>query len=119
MTERKVDTIKACDLCGKVGDCYYDMPTGAGPWANLCEDCKQAQPYTQLGTRFTLRGPKLPTASETLDGEDLSTLESICMDGDREIKCPNCGELRSVEPDASYTYDCEGCDTKVRVPCIM
>ena len=52
-------------------------------------------------------------------GKDLSTMEQIVMDGDREIECPLCGAIRMVEPDAHYTFTCEDCGAEVKVPCIM
>lgn len=118
MTTRKTDVIKKCQLCGKQPkDVYYDAPTAEGPWADMCEDCHQKQPYSQLGTRFELR-VKVAGVADVLDGIESSDLEDMLYDN-RDIKCPNCGELRSVEPDAAYTYECEGCNSKVRVPCLM
>lgn len=123
MKTRKVDVIKPCDLCGKVGESYYDAPTLTGLWANLCPDCfkKHGSPSADtVGTKFVLRDrsnqPEM--ADGILEGKELSTLESICMDGEREISCPNCGEVRPVEPDAGYVFTCEGCGSEVRVPCL-
>lgn len=119
MTTRKTDKMEQCQLCKRTPkDVYYDAPTEAGPWANMCEDCMLKQPYTQLGTRFELRTEKKESVSGILKGKELSSMEEA-FDGDREIGCPNCGEARLVEPDADYTYECEGCGSKVRVPCLM
>jgi ribosomal protein S27E len=49
--------------------------------------------------------------------EDQYYWECIVMDSKlREITCPDCGEVKNVEPDATYTYMCEGCYEKVKVP---
>jgi len=120
MKTRKVDAMRKCDICGKMPkDHYYDMPTAGGAWGNLCEDCKQKQPYTQLGTKFVLRGEKAEPATKELRGIELTSFEDVVMDGDREIGCPNCDEVRSMEPDAGGVFECEGCGSKVRIACLM
>lgn len=118
MKERKVDTIRKCDLCGAVGDCYYDAPTLTGQWANMCPDCWVKQESPSIGTCFVLRTKKHIPAEGILLGTEATTLDDLLND-DRDIECPNCGETHGVEPDAAYVYTCEGCGTKVRVPCLM
>jgi len=122
MKTRLVDEIKPCDLCGAVKDSYYDAPTSAGSWANMCPDCLKEHGGASakaVGTCFKLRdrSDQPPAVADVLAGEELSTLESICMDGEREIGCPNCGEARAVEPDAAYKFTCEGCGSEVQVSC--
>ena len=124
MKTRLVDEIKPCDLCGAVKDSYYDAPTVGGLWANLCPKCFEKHGSPTIGTCFKKRDREAivkklgDTTGQILDGEELSNLESIVMDGDREIGCPNCGEVRAVEPDASYKFICEGCGSEVRCPCL-
>lgn len=122
MKTRKTDEIKPCDFCKAKADRYYDAPTIGGAWANMCPKCvsKHGSPQTvQLGTCFVLRDEVKEAASEILQGIELSTMEQVVMDGDRDIECPNCGETRAMEPDASGDYECEGCKSKVRIKCLM
>jgi len=118
MKTRKVDIIKPCDICGVTGTVYYDAPTSMGPWANLCEDCFKRNGSSQIGTKFELREKKKGVVG-VLRGVEVTTLEDLIADADREIKCPNCGELRSVEPDAAYTFECDGCGSMVKVGSIL
>lgn len=112
-----VDEIRTCDLCGKKGEEYYDAPTSSGAWANMCPNCFKEQ-GSKIGTHFKLRDrenivKKLGDTGDTIiKGKELSNL----ADDDREIGCPNCGEVRMVEPDADYIFKCEGCGSKVQVP---
>jgi uncharacterized protein (DUF983 family) len=32
-----------------------------------------------------------------------------------EVKCPHCGESRTVEPDANYIVTCESCGNKYEI----
>ena len=118
MKTRKVDSIKPCDICGVVEDEYYDAPTRAGPWANMCKKCFIRNGASPIGTKFVLR-TKTAGVKGTLRGIEVTSLDDLIADSDREIKCPNCSEIRTVEPDAAYTFECEGCGSMVKVGRIM
>ena len=48
--------------------------------------------------------------------DDQEYWEQVVMrDYFREITCPNCEEIRKVEPDATYIYKC-GCSKMIKVP---
>lgn len=117
MKTKTVATLPKCDFCGK--DAVYDAPTiHGGSWANMCADC-----YTDhgrdnpaiLGTKFEKRGPK-PDNSKTEVKEAIcnSTEEEMVFDSIIDLECPSCGESRSMEPDFSGEYTCEGCGQKLK-----
>jgi len=128
MKIKKMTTLPKCDFCDK--NAKYDAPTQhGGRWAYMCEEhCKEYGKNISVGTEFQKRESK-PKVDEdghreesfkiVMGTEDESPehLEDILYGtGDREIECPKCGDLRTVEPDATYTYVCEGCGVKVKCP---
>jgi hypothetical protein len=123
MKTTKLTKIPKCDLCS-VKDAMYDAPLATGKaqgsWAYLCPDCYKTQGRKGIGTKLVLREPAQPPKNKTVLGlepgfDDLEYWEETMMDGLREISCPECQEVRSVEPDATYTYLCD-CGVKVKVP---
>ena len=81
-----------------------------GPWAFLCE-AHEKQFGMGMGTRLEKR-VKLD-AKKTY--EIPTVLVPLTLDSLAEVRCPHCGESRSVEPDANYVVTCESCDNKYKV----
>jgi hypothetical protein len=89
----------------------------------MCEDCRDKQGVKdwqiRAGTTFKERpqqkdqGCVVKAVEPGLD--DLEYWSAIVMGDGRHIECPECGESREVEPDATYTYLC-GCGVTVKVP---
>lgn len=116
------EELPKCDFCQKPA--IYDAPTCHGSsWANMCENCfkvHKGMSAQAVGYKFAKRDIAKPVTDakihmgleEQSEGYDLHTI----YDGVREIKCPGCGDMRSVEPDARYKYNCEACGIKVQVP---
>lgn len=104
-----------CDYCGAAAT--YDALTTEGHWAFMCEDCYHAHCRPGgLGVKYVVVDkPEVEGKGMTLTANELSDLETIVMDGERIVECPACGTEREVEPDADYTYKCEGCGAKVKV----
>jgi len=51
-----------------------------------------------------------------IEDQSMETLEAVFMDLQfREVECPECGDCRNLEPDATGTFDCE-CGVTVRIP---
>lgn len=104
-----MDKLPKCDIC-KTETAKYDTKTVFGAWGYLCENCyKQygSLPSTKLEKRVKIdaeKTDKIPVVGLPL------TLDSIVV-----VKCPHCGEPRSVEPDANYTVTCESCGNKFEV----
>lgn len=113
-----------CDRC-KSEEAVYDAPCKAlnGSWANVCVPCaKEWGANLTIGCKIKKHPAQQPEQGRTVDGEeaggpdDLEYWESITYnDADREITCPECGDTRTVEPDADYTYLCS-CGVTVKVP---
>jgi len=87
----------------------------------MCEGCfktNAAQNAQHVGTEFVegITEPRnsgmKPKLAKTVD------LESAICD-ERYVKCPECGEERHVEPDASYKFNCEGCGIPLKCVDIM
>ncbi len=114
MREKVVHELPKCSFCGEPA--IYDAPQVDGqPWANFCEACKDRQkPYLAAGTKFKLV-PKPESKERKILGTEASSIDEQVM-GDREIECPTCQTLRLVEPDADYTFECEGCGVQVECP---
>jgi hypothetical protein len=117
---KHVDELPKCDFCNC--GAKYDAPTKVGSWANMCSNCAKThtdRSRISIGTQFALRdqtqkGKGAGKASIGIEDTDFGNLDS-----DREIRCPICNEVRTVEPDADYKYDCDGCGAKVKVPSIL
>jgi hypothetical protein len=127
MKERLVDSpddIRPCDICGKKLLSYIDGKTADGPWANMCEACNREYGHPsnpQLATRFTVRSKTeaSPTKDVVMNVVELTDPETCLFDGSREVQCPNCSEVRTMEPDADCVFECEGCQQKLRIRDIM
>lgn len=113
----KVEKVPKCDFCTK--DALYDAPTLHGQsWANMCKACAVINSTNMLlerGSMYEQRTPAKAKGGSVITGIEASSLEEQVM-GDRNIECPSCQDQRLVEPDAEYTYDCEGCGAQVKVP---
>jgi hypothetical protein len=111
MGERILHRKTTCQGCNQPREIVWDGAFFAGRWGYLCEDCggKDGPGHTKLVYR-----PKPEQQSKVVDGIEASMPEEI-VDGDREIECPECGNYHRVEPDADYTYTCQGCGVRVRV----
>ena len=116
---KKVNALPICDTCKDFA--IYDAPTKTGQWAYMCEGCAKTHSNPSklnIGTKFVLREKSDVEPSKTvLKGIEVNNLEQVLIeDCDREIKCPNYGEYKTVEPDADYIYTCEDCGSRVQVP---
>lgn len=114
MKTKAVAKLPKCDFCGK--DAIYDVPTKQGPWGNLCEGCYKIHSGSEIGTKFQQREPKTHNTDNKVKAAVIvSSLEDCVFDSIMEVECPECGEGRNVEPDADYTFECEGCGQKCKV----
>jgi hypothetical protein len=134
MKKIKVEKLPKCDLQGVVtctGGCLeearYDAPTiiGKGSWANMCENhFKQCASHGAkiIGSEFVQHISAEPIESnielcaKEPGHKDLEYWESVLWDGARELECPECSDIKRVEPDATYSYHCEGCGIKLHCP---
>lgn len=123
MKINKIETLPKCDFCGK--DAKYDAPTShGGSWANMCQGCFDSNKSLNaeaVGTQFEQRTPAKPKEDGKIligiEPSDTGYMEDVyAMDANRQISCPECEEVKEVEPDAEYVYTCEGCGSKVQVP---
>lgn len=120
MSIKYIEELPKCNMCDRKAVC--DAPTQMGSWAYMCEVCLETwgRPDSlTLGTEFKQRTPAKKKSKSVMGIEDTSIeqLEQVLMSSvDREIECPECGDMRKVEPDAEYKYQCEGCGVQVQVP---
>jgi hypothetical protein len=116
MKTKTVSVLPKCDFCGK--DAKYDVPTKHGPWGNLCGSCYKnhaAFNACTVGTQFEQRTPTKNNADQAIKTAKLLTsLEDMVFDSVMDLECPSCGENRSLEPDFSGTFTCEGCGQKLK-----
>jgi len=120
----KCTVIPKCDLCSKPNAGIYDGPVlGVGSsWANMCQECLDNKAdcvgvKTVGGKRELIK--EVEPKDETVVGNDLTDIGDLINEVDREIECPKCGETRTVEPDADYTFVCTGCGRNVKCASIM
>ena len=122
MKIKKVTTLPKCDFCDKNAE--FDAPTIHGSkWANMCPEHMLAygRNVESLGTQFSVRESVPEKKSfkilRGIEDTSIERLESVLFGFEnQEIECPQCGDMRMVEPDATYTYICEGCGVKVKCP---
>jgi len=102
-----------CDICKQKGtkrEAHWDCKTEMGPWAYLCEfhkDLVAVGPCTKLEKQVKVaaaKSDKVPTVQTPMGCDD------VC-----EVKCPHCGEPRTVEPDANYVVECDSCGNSYKV----
>ncbi|MEK6832674.1 MAG: hypothetical protein AABY32_01390 [Nanoarchaeota archaeon] len=130
--EAKVCSLPKCDFCRENNvdtDAIYDGKTTMGCWGNMCE--KHFKQYgvglgLGKGQKLVVKTPstnkntdKVVNAIDNTDPSDEDSMMELLMDSVREVECPLCHESRSVEPDANYTFICEGCGAKVKVNSIF
>ena len=113
----KITEAKGCDFCEKEAE--YDAPTIMDSWANMCQKCFDKYKGSNYGAGFKLVVRKPAEKSEdtaVYTAIELTDLGDIVLsDVDREVECPQCGEVRTVEPDADYEFQCGGCGVKLKV----
>ncbi len=117
MRVKKIIKLPKCDICGE--DAIYDVPTKEGPWANLCEDDytnHASDTASSIGTRFELKElTKVVNIGKSVVGiEETAMVDIIMNDAMRDIRCPECGDSRTMEPDAQE-FTCE-CGARVMCP---
>lgn len=113
MKTKLVSVLPKCDICGSPA--VYDSPTKQGPWANMCETCYNRH-KTGIGTKFKLRIPSDDNKdNKVLAAKLITSLEDMIFDPIVEWKCPSCGEINSLEPDASGVVVCDGCNQKMLI----
>jgi len=122
MRVKKVATRPNCNFCDEPAK--FDAPTaGIGsPWAFFCEECAEEQGVVsedQIGTEFVQRDPVKPKENKAIPAPRVVTLTEVYMNMEQEVKCPRCDEIRHVEVDADYEFDCEGCGQKLKVRAII
>lgn len=116
--------VPTCDFCKKV-PAIFDAPTKFGSWAYMCEECSKTQKCSEIalfesGYRLKQRNPAEPVkSSEPKMAKEITGMEDMINIGDREVGCPDCGCTKSVEPDAGYTFNCEGCGILLKCQEIM
>lgn len=116
-TEAKVMALPKCDFCSERAK--YDGKTKNGQWANMCQ--KDFDEYgvglgMGRGQKLVVQQPAKPDGRKgVLIAKLISDLADVVEDGAADVECPQCGEIKTVEPDACYTYSCEGCGASVRV----
>jgi len=113
----KMEKLPKCDFCDE-NTAMYDAPTPQGRWGYACSACavKHGLNLT-IGSKLEQRTPAKPKDDDKIVvGKCITSLEDQVYESVREIKCPSCGKLRSVESDANYTFTCEGCGIKVKCP---
>ena len=105
MRDKRVVKLPKCNYCHEPA--IYDAPTNlTGQWAYMCATCSIKHcSNLAIGTHFIV-GIAPPVKSVAQQAFRLSA---------EECECPECGEIRAVEPDADYEFDCEGCGIKLKV----
>lgn len=110
---------------GCLGEATYDAPTiSGGRWAHMCEhhyEMFKSPIAEQVGCKLAQRELAKPKEGKPVLGlepgiENLEYWENVLFDGLREVECPECGDIKNVEPDANYTFTCECCGVKVKCP---
>lgn len=97
-----------CDNCLENYDVVFDGPSVHGPWMYACEGCAH-EALQRRATRIECR-PKPPA--------DDSAAALVGIKGIRDspyIKCPKCKHQHSVELNADYTIECDGCGKWLKV----
>ena len=117
MKTRRVPRTGTCDFCRKTGlTTWYDCQiSGKHTWANMCEQCHKLHGSDQ-GTCF--RSFEYTGGNEkrkVVKVKELSSLEDLADDYDREVQCPQCNHSFILEMDAHGIIDCAGCGQKLMV----
>jgi len=123
----KVTRIPTCDVCS-TGNGILDIPSGhlGSSWCNCCLDCFKWHPAPEaakkVGCKLELSIPKsIPNLNteEVVQGKELTALEDMIMDASREVECPRCGEIHTLEPDKRGVMKCHGCGVKMQLQELM
>lgn len=105
-----MDELPKCNMPNCEEEAEYDEKTKMGPWAYLCEAHHQEVGVgigTKLEKRVKIDAPKTLKVPKVFIPLTLDSLATV--------RCPHCGENRSVEPDANYTVECENCGNSYQV----
>ena len=108
----RVKKIPRCDCCHEK-DAVYDSKTKYGPHAYLCQDCYQligCPPSSKLEEPPELdvaKTDEVPTVHISIKAAATSSVV--------RLRCPHCGEIKRVEPDANYTTTCDVCGNQFKV----
>jgi len=132
MLKKRVEELPKCDFANLApceppcsGLAQYDAPvSGRTSWAFMCEGH-----YKMFGNKSMenisyelVHGIAEPLEGDAVEGiepnleENIEYWENVILDGIREITCPECGEERRVEPDATGIFNCDGCGIKIKCP---
>lgn len=119
MHKSYLSEIPKCNFCQNPAT--VDGPTLSGQWAYMCNNCvidkADIVAVQYFGTQLILRQTDVkPPVAGVLVAEECSSFASVLMDEtNREIKCPNCKEVRTIESDFVGFITCHGCQSKLRV----
>ena len=126
MKTKKVNELPKCSFKNDYphpngDDAIYDAPVvPSGSWAYMCKECGMSRGNLKMATKLELRNEisksTNPKIQMGIEENSLEYWENVLMDGLREIECPECGESRNMEPDATGVFKCEGCHAQVRCP---
>jgi len=94
--------------CNK--EAMFDDKTIYGSWANLCE-ADQKRFGVGIGFRFEKR---VKIAAAKTNRVPIVSVP-LTLDGVAEVRCPHCGESRTVESDANYIVTCENCGNRYKL----
>jgi len=121
MKDVKMATLPKCDEC-KTNDAMYDAPACkyGRSWGYWCETCaKKVDADLLPASKLVQHTPAEAKGGKPKLAKELSDMEAVVMDGEREVECPDCGCIRRVEPDADYEFDCEDCGIRLKCASIM
>ena len=117
--EVKVSVMPKCDLCDKDG--IYDVPYIGTSWASVCEDhiktAKKPNYAKSVGCKRILSKVSEPASGKVVIGIELTSLEDLINDEDREVECPDCNDTRTLEMDAN-SFQCS-CGATVKCPSLI
>ncbi len=110
----KVAKIPKCDFCSEPA--IYDAPTRFGSsWAYMCLECTKENGFNvHIGRRLEQLKEVEVKGGPAKVARTITDPELILMDEeDRDVECPDCGDTRTVEPDAAYEFNCGGCGIRL------
>ena len=111
--EVAVAKLPKCDIPNCNEDAHYDCPTALGAWGHLCS--KHFHKFGKEGGSHLYVIQKKEV--KHLEGSPRVSLEYESDEwGDitASVRCPACGQIRNVEPDANYELNCESCGQTFR-----
>jgi len=117
MKQVKMLKLPDCQFCGKVG-AYDAKMKNYSSWACFCESCYKAKADKRIpASRLVLMPPQQEATGKTVKGIILTSMEDMIFDSVIEVECPECQEVRTMEPDSTgYLCTC-GCRVKYSTFC--